>query len=34
VEVPDVKTKDMVLCCLNWAVAHRGGANARTWSYT
>jgi len=34
VEVTDVKTKDMVLCSLNWAVARRRGANARTWSYT
>ena len=34
VEVTDVKTKDMVLCSLNWPVARRVGANAWKWSYT
>jgi hypothetical protein len=34
VEVTDVKTKDMVLHSLIWAVARCVGANARTWSYT
>jgi hypothetical protein len=34
VEFTDVKTKDMVLCSLIWPVAHRVGANARTWSCT
>jgi hypothetical protein len=34
VDVTDVKTKDMVLRSLIWAVARHVGANARTWSYT
>jgi hypothetical protein len=34
VEVTGVKTKDMLLCSLIWAVTRCMGANARTWSYT